>query len=114
MNPIPCLDIKRQYLQIKDEVLAKTEPGINDNPLTRFEPPRFNYPLICATVLLFLVQITGIVISAGAQQMLAAGLFVSRGRFFRLESSRPFFASRGRISGAPHSFVDSAPTIGVG
>ncbi len=31
MNPIPCLDIKRQYLQIKKEVLAKTEEVFDSN-----------------------------------------------------------------------------------
>jgi hypothetical protein len=48
-----------------------------DNPLTRIERPKINYPHILAAIVLVAVLITGIVQSLRAQDMTAAGLFLA-------------------------------------
>ena len=46
-----------------------------DNPLSRFEPPKTNYLLIAAAVLLLMILITGIVVSANAGFWLGVAMF---------------------------------------
>jgi len=49
----------------------------NDNPLSRFETPKTNYPLIIAAGLVLVLAIGGVVLSARGQDVVAAGLFVA-------------------------------------
>lgn len=48
-----------------------------DNPLSRFDREKTNYPLVAATIILFVVLLTGIVISARADNLIGAGIFVT-------------------------------------
>ena len=44
----------------------------NDNPLARLDPPRTNYPLIIAAILVFVLAIAGAVLSVREQSVAAA------------------------------------------
>lgn len=57
---------------------------IDDNPLSRFERPKTNYPLIIAAVALFAVLVAGLVLSARAQDWVSAGLFLAALAIFAL------------------------------
>jgi hypothetical protein len=52
------------------------------NPLTRFERPKFNYPLISAVVAVFGVLIAGTAISINGGNWSSAGLFVGAAAIF--------------------------------
>ena len=51
-------------------------------PLTRFERRKINYPLIIAAAALFGVLVTGVIMSAKTQDMIAAGLFLAAAGVF--------------------------------
>lgn len=44
----------------------------NDNPLTRLDPPRTNYPLIIAAILVFVLAVAGVVLSVREHSVAAA------------------------------------------
>ena len=48
-----------------------------DNPLSRFDRQKTNYPLIAATVVLFGVLVLGIVLSARVDNLIGSGLFLA-------------------------------------
>jgi hypothetical protein len=53
-----------------------------DNPLSRFEEPKVNYPLVAAGVLVFGLLAAGAVLSARDENLIALALFVSTGLLF--------------------------------
>ncbi|MEO6050366.1 MAG: hypothetical protein ABIP78_03440, partial [Pyrinomonadaceae bacterium] len=55
-----------------------------DNPLSRFEEHKINYPLVAAAVVLFGVLIAGVVLSAQAQDMTNVGLFLAAAAVFAI------------------------------
>lgn len=48
-----------------------------DNPLARFETPKTNYPLIIASVLVFVLAVGGVVLSVREESFAGAGIFVA-------------------------------------
>ena len=55
-----------------------------DNPLSRFDRQKTNYPLIVLTVVLFGVLVSGIVLSARADNLIGSGLFLAGVGIFAL------------------------------
>ena len=55
-----------------------------DNPISRFEKRKTNYPLVAAGAALFGVLIAGVVISTRAQDMTNAGLFLAAAAVFAI------------------------------
>lgn len=56
----------------------------DDNPLSRFERPKINYPLIAAGIGLFAVLIAGVVFSVRSQDPIGGGLFLAGTAIFGL------------------------------
>ncbi len=55
-----------------------------DNPLERFERRKINYPLILASVALFGVLFTGVIVAGRSQDWISAGLFLGAAALFAL------------------------------
>jgi hypothetical protein len=71
----------------------------SDNTLTRFERQKINYPLLAAAATLFVVLVAGAVLSARAQDWIAAGLFLTATAVFVIVALL-YFAKNRRLVGA--------------